>query len=207
MRDLLIFPFNGNAKEALDCVGDNYRVVAFIDDQQSKHGSYRGIPIGGRELLSKIQDGAVLLAVPGSINTYKKLDEIIESFDLKPEHWAQVIHPKASISKSASIGHNVLIMAGTVLTAESRVGNHCCILPNCVIHHDSVINDLCTLAAGSVIAGYVEIGKKCYIGAGCNIKNNVILGDETLVGMGSNVLKTFPGHSTLVGNPARILKS
>jgi len=206
MVDLLIFPFNGNAKEALDCIGDNYRVIAFIDDQQSKHGEYQGIPVGGREWLSKLKDGAKLLAVPGSTNTYKILDEIIASFSLNDQDWATVIHPQASISSSATVGHNVLIMAGTVLTAESKVGNHCCILPNCVIHHDAVLEDYCTLAAGVLVAGYTRIGQKSYLGAGCRIKNNLTLEKETLVGMGSNVLKSFPPKSVIAGNPARLLR-
>ena len=207
MDDLLIFPFNGNAKEALDCVSGKYRVIAFIDDQQSKHGSYQGIPVGGREWLDKLNHGAKLLAVPGSVNSHQKLDQIIDSLGVKDEHWAQVIHPAAQVSKYAEIGNNVLIMAGTVVTSEAKIGNHCCILPNCVIHHDSVLEDHCTLAAGCLIAGHVRIGSKSYLGIGSRIRDNVSLGKECLVGMGSNVLTSFPDGSVLVGNPAKNIAS
>jgi hypothetical protein len=38
---LLVFPYNGNALEALDCVGDSYRFIGFVDDTPEKQGIER----------------------------------------------------------------------------------------------------------------------------------------------------------------------
>ena len=40
-RPLLIFPCNGNGLEALDCLGDAYRCVGFVDDTPEKQGDGR----------------------------------------------------------------------------------------------------------------------------------------------------------------------
>ena len=207
MTDLLLFPFNGNAREALDCLGDAYRPVGFIDDNASKHGEYEGIPIGGRELLSKVQEGAKVLAIPGSVNTYSKLLEIIHSLGVDENDFATVLHPSVQVSSAARIGTNTLIMAGCVITHDAQVGDHCCLLPNTVVHHDAVIGDGTTLAAGVLVAGYTTIGSQCYIGMGSRIKNNISIGEKSLIGMGSNVLQNVTSNTVVIGNPAKEMRS
>jgi hypothetical protein len=35
---LLIFPYNGNGLEALDCLGDQFEFIGFVDDTPEKQG-------------------------------------------------------------------------------------------------------------------------------------------------------------------------
>lgn len=206
MKRLILFPFNGNAREALDAASGEFEVIAFVDDDPSKHGEYKGISVSGREILADLDEQTYLLAVPGSINTHSKLDKIIASLEISDDRWARVIHPDASVSKYAKVGRNVLIMAGTVITSDATIGDHCCILPNCVVHHDAEVSDYCTLAAGVLIAGFCKIGQRSYLGAGARIKDHVEIGENCVIGMGANVLQNFGESITLVGNPARALE-
>ncbi len=36
MNKLIIFPFNGNGIEAMDCIGNEYELIAFADDTAEK---------------------------------------------------------------------------------------------------------------------------------------------------------------------------
>ncbi|WP_405377623.1 acyltransferase [Nonlabens sp. Asnod3-A02] len=50
------------------------------------------------------------------------------------------------------------------------------------------------------------IGDNCIIGVKAIILPGVILGDHVVVGAGSVVTKSFPSHTVVVGNPAKIIK-
>lgn len=203
MTELLIFPFNGNGLEALDCLGNNFDLLGFIDDTKEKQGKHRlGFEVFSREAIERYSE-AKILVVPGSSTSFQDRRRIIEGLHIPTNRLATVIHPKATISSLATIGHNVLIMAGTVITSNGIIGNHICILPNTVIHHDVIIGDYTLIGSNVCIAGHTIIESNCYIGSRSSIINNVVIGRCTLVGMGTNVIKSLPENSKVVGNPAR----
>lgn len=204
MEDLLIFPCNGNALEALDCLGNQYKCIGFVDDNLDKIGTQvLGIPVYGRNvLLEKIK--AKVLAVPGSPTTFQKRKKIIDGLEVPNERFATVIHPRANVSKFASVGLNVLIYAGVVVTATSSIGNHVCVLPNSIVHHDSQVGDYTLVGASCAIAGYVRIGENCYVGSKSSVRNNLTVGAKALIGMGSNVIFDIPEGAVVYGNPAKL---
>lgn len=203
-RKLIIFPFNGNAIEAFDCLGDNFELICFVDDEVSKYGHYNSIPITSRKAIDEHPD-ALILAVPGSPTSFKRRKEFIDSLGVASERFATVIHPNANVSKFAKIGSNTLIMAGVVITSNAVIGNNVCVLPNSVIHHDSSVQDYSLIGSGVVIAGGSHIHQNCYIGSRTSIINGISIGEFSLVGIGSNVIKSVESNSVIVGNPAKPL--
>lgn len=203
MEKLLIFPFNGNAMEAVDCASGQYEIIGFIDDAIEKQGKTAfGIEVYGRGGLLWYKE-AKILVVPGSPSSFHLRNKIISGLEIPCERFASVISPFASVSKMAKIGFNVLIMSGVVITCNANIGNHSCILPNTVIHHDTFIGDYTIVGSNVTIAGNSKIGLNCYIGSGTSIINNIEIGDRSLIGMGSNVIKTIPSNCKVAGNPAR----
>jgi sugar O-acyltransferase (sialic acid O-acetyltransferase NeuD family) len=200
---LLLFPYNGNAAEALDCIYDAFEVIGFIDDNIDKQGiNDLGFTVFSREVISKYPE-AKMLAVPGSPETYLSRSKAINSLKIAAERFATLIHPQAAVSARARIGHNCLIMAGVSISAGAVIGNHVVILPNSVVHHDACVEDYTLIGSNVAVAGYVRIGVNCYIGSGSNIIDHVIVGDFALVGLGSNVICDVPEHVRVAGNPAR----
>jgi sugar O-acyltransferase (sialic acid O-acetyltransferase NeuD family) len=204
-RPLLIFPCNGNGIEALDCLGDEYECVGFVDDTPEKQraGAY-GIRVLPRSVLAGMPEAAVL-AVPGGPLSYTARAEIIAGLGVAPQRFARVVHPTARVAGIATIGTNVLLMAGVVVTSNAVLGDHVCVLPNTVIHHDVTIGSYSLVGANVAIAGNVSIGENCYVASGSNIRNGVVLGARALIGLGSNVLRDVPAEARVAGNPAREL--
>ena len=206
MEKLLIFPFNGNALEAIDCIKGQYEFLGCIDDTPEKQGKTKwGFEVFDRSVLETHKEAKVL-AVPGSPVSYKKRHEHIQSLNIPKERMVSLVHPSANLGKSVKIGINCLIMAGVVITSNAQIGDHVCILPNSVLHHDTVINDYTLIGSCVAIAGNTRVGRNCYIGSGTNIINGISIGDYTLIGLGSNVIKDAPPYSVLAGNPAREIK-
>jgi sugar O-acyltransferase (sialic acid O-acetyltransferase NeuD family) len=203
VQKLFIFPFNGNGIEALDCVKDQFEFIGFIDDTPEKQGVHKlGFEVFDRSILLKYRE-AKLLAVPGSPTSFTSRVKTITEFNSDNSRYINLIHPTASVSPFAMIGHNTVIMAGVVITANSIIGNHVCILPNTVIHHDSNVGDYTLIGSNVTIAGNTTLGRNCYVGSGTNVINGITLGENTLVGIGTNVIKSFAAQARVVGNPAR----
>ncbi|MCH4822755.1 acetyltransferase [Gramella lutea] len=200
---LVIFPFNGNGLEALDCLDPGkFDFIGFIDDDSNKKSDE--FQIFSRGILQKNPDLRIL-AVPGGPESFIRRKEIISSLRINEERFVTVVHPSASIGRNVSLGRNCLIMSGVVLTSNSIIEDHVCILPNSIIHHDSRIGSYTLIGSKVVIAGSTSVGSNCYIGSGSNIKNGLSIGEKSLIGMGSNILKDVQANSKMVGNPARNL--
>lgn len=210
---LLIFPFGGNAREALMCVFAineklmEWDILGFIDDDQSRHGKdCCGIKVlGGRELLKKIPD-AFVLAVPGSPANYSTRKDIIASLDIDDSRFATIINPSACLARDATIGINTSIMCNVVISCGVTIGNHCVILPNTVVSHDSVVGEYCCVGSNVSVSGSVHIGAGCYIGSGTKMREDIAIGPGSLVGLGSNVLSDIPPGVIAVGSPAKVIR-
>ena len=205
MKKLVIFPFNGNGREALDCINTNeYEFLGFVDDDVEKVSSQ--YKIFRRDFIEKYSE-IFVLAVPGSSLSYLERKTIISSLPLKnKKRLVTIVHSTASIGKNVKIGRNCLIMAGVVLTSNAIIGDHVCILPNSIIHHDSTIGDYSLIGSKVVVAGGAAVGKNCYVGSGSNIMNGLSIGSGSLIGMGSNVLRHVIENTVVAGNPARNLR-
>ena len=213
VQNIILFPFGGNAREALMTIEQinkfekTWKVLGFIDDDRAKWGKvYRGVKVlGGRDVLQK-NKSAKVLAVAGNPNNYLKRGKIIDSLNVAGSRFATIIHPGSVIGGDVKVGVNCLIMANTVLTSLVTVGDHCIILPNTTISHDTVIGNYCCIGANVAVAGYVTIGENCYIGSGANIRDHITIGKQALVGLGSNVVKDVKTKTAVAGNPAKAIK-
>jgi sugar O-acyltransferase (sialic acid O-acetyltransferase NeuD family) len=203
VKKLLIFPFNGNGVEAMECIIGQYELIGFIDDTAEKQGiTDFGVPVFDRRAIMKYKE-ARILAVPGGPSSYNLRMNIISGLKIPDERFAIIISPLASVSKMSKIGFNIIVMAGVVITSNAIIGNHVCILPNTVIHHDSLIGNYTLIGSNVTIAGNSTIGTNCYIGSGASIINSIEIGNNSLVGIGTNVIRSIPANSKVVGNPAR----
>lgn len=213
MKKLILFPFNGNAREAASVVEainhhqETWQLLGFVDDDPKKHALHFGdYPVlGGREHLQRNKD-AFVLAVPGRPETFMQRQALIASLKLEPERFASIIHPSASIGIGCTVGTNTLLMANTVLTANVSVGHSVVILPNTVIAHDSTLGDYCLVGANVSVSGGVTVGENCYLGSGARIIQEASIGERSLIGMGAVVIKNVAAGSVVAGNPARIIK-
>lgn len=212
-RKLFLFPFGGNAREALGIIHDLNRlrktwdVAGFLDDDQSTWGQeYLGVKVLGGKAVIKDNPRVHILAVPGNPQNYLKRKEVIVSFGRSSSCFVNIIHPSAVMAPDAQIGYNTLIMPNVVLTSHVVIGNHCVILPNSTISHDAVIGDYCCIGSNVSIAGGVVLGESCYLGSGSRVRECVKIGRGSMVGLGSNVLKDVADGVTVVGNPAKPLQ-
>lgn len=210
MKRLILFPYNGNAREALsvidaiNAVAPTWEVLGFMDDHPPSAGvACGGVGVlGGREVLDRYPD-AYVLAVPGRPENFLRRGQLIHSLGLPDARFACIVHPAATIGVNVTIGHNTLLMAGVVLTANVSIGNHVVILPNTVVCHESRIGDEALVGSNVSVSGGVDVGRNCYIGSGAKIIQGVTVGTGALVGLGSVVIRDVEPSAVVAGCPAK----
>ena len=103
------------------------------------------------------------------------------------------IHPSANIGTGFFIDHGMGVVIGE--TAE--------------------IGDYVTLFQGVTLGGtgkergkrHPTLGNHVVVGAGAKILGGIKIGDNVKIGANSVVLKNVPANSTVIGVPARVIKS
>jgi sugar O-acyltransferase (sialic acid O-acetyltransferase NeuD family) len=118
-----------------------------------------------------------------------------------------VAHPAAVISTTASVGVGTVVSAGVVVQSDARIGRFCVLNTACTIDHDNVVGDWVSVGPGAHTAGRVAIRDEAFIGLGALIINGVTIGRGASVGAGAVVIRDVPEGATVVGNPARVLRT
>ena len=197
--EIILIGGGEHGKVVLDgMVSDGIRVVAVVDPNPNH--AFDGIPNYDQYDFSVAPHAKVIIAI-GKNSTRQRLEKIIK------HSFGNFIHSTAIISKNSLLGIGCMIMHGAIVQVDSRIGNHVLINTRTSIDHDCVIDSFAHLAPGVVLCGRVSIGEGAFIGAGAVILPGIQVGKWAQVGAGSVVIRNVPDGATVVGNPARVIKT
>src|SRR2546428_3181396 len=211
--DLVLLGAGGTARDVLSLVedlnheGKRYRCVALLDDDERLWGKkMEGVPITGPIADVKRFDSALLVNTLGSPRNYGCHYEVPARLGLSPKRVVTLVHPSASVSKSATLSEGAILLPHVVLLSGVTIGQQVLILAGSVLNHDVRIGDYTILASAFNLSGSVEIGSCSYIGSGACLIQGIRVGENALVGMGSIVRQDVPPSTVVAGNPARVLR-
>ncbi len=210
LPSLLLVGAGGFARETLELVrainreAPAWNLVGLLDDDPERHGEQiHGVPIiGPCAAVAEHPEAFVVACVASPEEPLRRL-RLVERLELPPQRYATLVHPRATIADTATIGPGSVVHANTVMTADIRLGAHVAVMPSVVLTHDDVIEDGVTFGAGVRVSGAVRIEKGAYIGAGALLRERLVIGSGALIGMGSVVTKSVPPSEIWHGSPAR----
>lgn len=116
-----------------------------------------------------------------------------------------LIHPRATIGDSVTIGTGGIACAGCVATVDISIGAYAQLHVSCTIGHDVTIGSFVTIAPGANIGGWAEIGEGTLVGSGVVVLPRRRIGHWSVIGAGSVVTTDVPENTTVAGVPARVI--
>jgi sugar O-acyltransferase (sialic acid O-acetyltransferase NeuD family) len=114
-----------------------------------------------------------------------------------------VIHAKASVAPSATIGAGCFIAGMAVVAPRAELGPAVIVNHGAVVDHDCCLGEFCHIAPNATLGGGVTIGAHALVGAGAVILPGVVVGNGATIGAGSVVTKDVPTKEVWSGVPAR----
>lgn len=195
---MIIYGASGHGKVIVDILELNgIREIMVWDDSPQEH-------LSGYEVSLPQQGGyedTPLIVSIGDNATRKKIAEKLSPDTL----FYSVVHPGATISKSASIDRGTVVMAGVSINPDAIIGRHCIINTNASIDHDCVIGDYVHISPNVALCGDVSVGEGTHIGAGTVVIPGKKIGKWCIIGAGSVIINDVPDGAKVVGNPGRII--
>jgi sugar O-acyltransferase (sialic acid O-acetyltransferase NeuD family) len=213
VKDLIILGAGGTGREVAEAIEDinsfgrKWNLVGFLDDDPQKHGSEsNGYPVLGSISAAAKYPTCHFVIVLGNQHDLGLTKRVFERLSLDVSRFATLIHPTARVSRYTEIGPGTVVLQNCVITSNTRLGSHVLMLFGSHIGHDCIVDDYVVLAPNAVLAGGVCVREGCYIGANATILQKTKVGPRSCVGMGAAVFSDVESNSTVVGNPARLLK-
>lgn len=121
------------------------------------------------------------------------------------ERLATVIHPFASVAKSATIGEGVMISAGAIVLPRAVIGRGVLLNTKASVDHDSVVGDFAHISPGATVGGRCRIGEETLIALGASVASGINVGARTVLGSGGVAVRDLPDDVTAWGVPARVV--
>ena len=186
---------------------DDIEVVAFVEDKEYiKTTQVFGIPLIAFETVQDSYPPPYTMLVCCGYSVMRNRKIMYTKAKAKGYTLPNYISNKAILETMPAMGDNNIILANSVVGYNGIMGSDNIIFQNVWLGHDFVIGDHSIIAFGSNIGGRAKIGSLVYISIGVSSTGKISFGDESLVGVGSCVVRDVEAYSTVVGNPAKVIR-
>ena len=208
--DVIIIGAGGHGRVVLEILrlARQHNPVGFVDADAGRVGlEAGGLPIlGGINLLPKLRRQSargVIVAIGDNRVRQRYAQAAVDAgFEL-----VNAVHPAAVVSPTAVLGRNVVVAALAVVGTDAKVADSAIINTSAVVDHECEIGEAAHICPGAMLAGRVRVGQRAFVGLGAKVIPCLQVADDATVGAGAVVLADVPAGATVVGVPARVVKT
>ena len=200
-------PETGRMIAAVRQAQADFEVLGFLDNDPEKKGTrFLGYPVfGGFETLSEVLAADVYFVNLITGSTRARYESSLH-MARQGCQFANFVHPSIDLNMT-EMGVGNYIQEGVIVQAEARIGNNSSIHMGALIAHEVTVGHSVFIAHAVSVSGSVEVEDGVFIGTNASIVPRVRIGRWATVGAGAVVTKDVPPYSTVVGNPAKVIKT
>jgi sugar O-acyltransferase (sialic acid O-acetyltransferase NeuD family) len=185
-RTLLIIGAGGHGKAVAEAalLSGEWQRIAFADDRWPALCETFGWPV-----VSDVAGVAVLrVKVAGAVAAVGNnavREQWVRAIHTAGLPLVTVVHPRACVSPTASIGAGTAIMSLAMVGVDATIGEGAIVNANATVDHDASLGDFAHLGVGVQLAGGVRIGARAWLQAGCSAGYLVVVGDGVVCAPGT----------------------
>jgi acetyltransferase EpsM len=202
-----VYGAGGHGKVVADLLvsRDEKEFAGFVDDREELWGAkVMGFPVlGGGEWL-RGEAGSTRIAVALGVGDNASRKWIGENYANWGVEILTAVHPKAAVSRAASVGRGTVVMANATINADAVVGEGVIVNSGAVVEHDVKVGEYAHVAPNAAMGGGSSLGAFSHLGIGASVLPGVRIGAHTVVGAGAVVVKNLPDDVVAIGVPSRI---
>lgn len=212
---IVIFGAGGFGREVAVLIRDinkaspgTWNLLGFVDDRVPDLDLCQALGVaylGDRDASSEDLPADVHFVV--AIGTSSVRGRVTDELVRRGWRPATLVHPSAWIGDCVALGPGSVVCAGNILTTNITFGAGAQINLSCTIGHDVLAGDFVTLSPAVSLSGGVTIGELATIYTRAAVNPLVSIGEGAVVGAGAVVAKSVAAGDTVVGVPARPLRT
>jgi sugar O-acyltransferase (sialic acid O-acetyltransferase NeuD family) len=201
-RSITLIGAGGHALVAIDallCSGWDLTDIAVCDQNPDRAGQLiEGIRIVPMNMVA-LQDAPFHVAIGRNDIRRRLHTEMVRIGGTA----ISIIHPAASISRSASLAPGCLIAAQAVVAPRASLGSAVIVNHGAVVDHECVVGDFCHVAPAATMGGASSISSGVLLGAGARLLPGIAVGQDAVIGAGAVVADSLDAGGVYIGMPAR----
>jgi sugar O-acyltransferase (sialic acid O-acetyltransferase NeuD family) len=206
-RRLVVFGASGHASVVCDLATEvGFESFTILDDRFSlglthPFGAVEG-PLSAESIARFV--GSPFVVAVGNCRVRESLFRRGVECGLEP---VTLVHPHASVSRTAELAAGTVVLAGAVVAAFARAGAASIINHGAVVDHDCRLDSAVHICPGATLSGGVSVGARSWVGVGASVRQLVSIGSDVTIGAGAAVVRNVDNGQTVVGVPARPMRS
>jgi len=211
-RRVIIAGSSGHSSVVLDALlaGGAWKAVGLLDSFLEE-GNVRH----GHKILGNLEDAAAIAAREDCRSFFVAVGDNWRRRELtwrltasvEAAEFINVLHPNATVARSAQLGAGVAILAGAIVGPGSVIGDGVLLNTGASADHDCQLRPFASLGPRACLGGTVSVGEGTAICIGATVKHRITIGSWSVVGAGATVLHDLPDSIVAFGTPARVMSS
>jgi sugar O-acyltransferase (sialic acid O-acetyltransferase NeuD family) len=206
-RRILVYGAGGHGKVVGDIfvTKDEGEFAGFVDDREELWGKkVIGFPVLGNGEWLREEAVHSRIAIALGIGDKRSRQLLADRCARWGIEILTVIHPAATVSRSAQLGPGTIVMAGAIVNPDAGVATGVIVNTGAVVEHDVDIGEYAHVAPNATMGGASRLGAFSHLGLGAVVLQCVHIGACTIVGAGAVVVENLSDHVVAMGAPARI---
>lgn len=204
LSDVVVFGAGGHGKVVADALLERReKVLGFVDDSLPAGTTVMDLPVLGPATWLRERSVRVALGI-GHNEDRARAAELCRGATCE---FVTVIHPRASVARSAVIGEGAVVLALAVVNAGATIGVGAIINSGCVVEHDCSVGRFAHISPNATMSGNCHVADLAHLGASAVMIPGTALGERSIVGAGATVIRDVPPNVIAMGVPARVHRS